>query len=71
MNSVSIRDAKAKFSAIIDAAGKGKTTIVTNHGRPVAKIGPFEADGQNERPPRSDLPSFEEALLALPHKLEF
>ena len=71
MDSVSISEAKAKFSAIIEAASKGKTTIVTNHGDPVAIIAPFEERGRDERPTRPDLPSFEEALLTVPHELEF
>jgi prevent-host-death family protein len=72
MNPVSIREAKAKLSAIIEAAGNGKTITVTSHGRPVAVIAPFKGEeGQEERPNRSDLPSFEQALLSLPHDLDF
>ena len=70
MNPVSIREAKERFSAIIRAAGNGETTIVTNKSRPVAVIAPFEADGQEERPNRLDLPSFEQALLSLPYYLD-
>ena len=41
-------------------------------GRPVAVIAPFKGEeGQEERPNRSDLPSFEQALLSLPHDLDF
>jgi prevent-host-death family protein len=71
MNPVPIREAKAKFSAIIEAAGNGETITVTNHGRPVAVIAPFKEEGQEERPNRSDLPTFEEALLSLPYNLDF
>jgi len=69
MNSVSIREAKDKFSAIIRAAGNGETTIVTNQGRPVAAIAPFKEEGQEERPNRPEPPSFEQALLSLPYNL--
>jgi prevent-host-death family protein len=72
MNPVSIRDAKAKFSAIIEAAGNGETITVTNHGRPVAVIAPFKGEeGREECPNRSDLFSFKEALLSLPYDLDF
>jgi prevent-host-death family protein len=71
MNPVPIREAKAKFSALIEAAGNGETITLTNHGRPVAVIAPFKEEGQEERPNRSDLRTFEEALLSLPHNLDF
>jgi prevent-host-death family protein len=72
MNPVSIREAKAKFSAIVEAARNGETTTVTNHGHPVAVIAPCkEEEGREERPSRPDLPSFEQALLSLPHDLDF
>jgi antitoxin Phd len=72
MNPVSIREAKAKFSALVEAARNGETTIVTNQSRPVAVFAPFKGEeGQEERPGRSDLPTFEEALLSLPHNLDF
>jgi antitoxin Phd len=71
MDPVSIRQAKAKFSALISAAENGGTTIVTNYGRPAAIIAPFKAEGEEERPDRSNLPTFEEALLSLPYHLDF
>jgi len=71
MNPVGIREAKAKFSEIVESAENGETTIVTNHGSPVAVIAPFkEGEGQGERPNRSDIPSFEQALLSLPYNLD-
>jgi prevent-host-death family protein len=42
MNPVSIREAKAKFSALVEAARNGETITVTNQSRPVAVIAPFK-----------------------------
>jgi len=71
MDPIGMREAKAKFSAIISAAGNGERTIVTNHGRPVAMIAPCEEEGRKECAIRSNLPPFEQALLSLPDGLEF
>lgn len=71
MNPVPVREAKAKFSALIEAARNGETITVMNHGRPVAVIAPFMKADREERPDHSGLPSFEKALLSLPHDLDF
>jgi prevent-host-death family protein len=42
MKSMQLREAKAKFSALVDAAEKGETTIVTKNGRPAARVAPIE-----------------------------
>jgi len=39
-------DAKNRFSELLEKASHGEETIVTKHGRPVARIVPFE---DNER----------------------
>lgn len=36
-----VYDAKARFSELIDRAEKGEETIVTRHGRPVARVSPL------------------------------
>ena len=53
MKSMQLREAKAKFSALVEAAEKGETTIVTKNGRPAARVAPIEqgADVQPERKP--------------------
>ena len=35
---LSIRDAKARLSELITAAGKGERVIITRHGRPTAEL---------------------------------
>lgn len=38
MQELQLRDAKAQFSAVVDAAEKGEATVVTRHGTPVAVV---------------------------------
>jgi prevent-host-death family protein len=38
MAAVSVAEAKAKFSEIVDKAGKGETQVITRRGKPIAKI---------------------------------
>ncbi len=42
MNTVQLRDAKAHFSALVEAAEKGEATTITKHGRPAAMLIPME-----------------------------
>lgn len=47
--SMSIAEAKSKFSAVIDRAAAGEETLITRHGKPVARIVPVRSDGDRER----------------------
>jgi|EndMetStandDraft_4_1072995.scaffolds.fasta_scaffold1886365_2 prevent-host-death family protein len=38
MRTVPVREAKAKFSELIDAAEKGEEIMITRHGKPAAVI---------------------------------
>ena len=38
MKSVSLRDAKAGFSNLVDEAMSGETVEITRHGKPVAAL---------------------------------
>jgi prevent-host-death family protein len=67
MKTISLRAFKGQLSAIIEAAEKGETTIVTKFGEPAAMIVPFKEEGAD----RPDRPSFGKALLSLPHNLDF
>lgn len=40
---IAINEAKAKLSALINAATRGEQVLLTKHGRPVAEIKPFAA----------------------------
>ena len=43
MSTVSLKDAKAGFSSLVDEAVKGKFVTITRHGKPVAALVPVEA----------------------------
>jgi prevent-host-death family protein len=67
METVQVRDAKARLSALIEAAESGTPTTITRHGRPAAVIVPVEDAlklyGVKKR-------SFAELLLAFPGDVE-
>jgi antitoxin Phd len=67
MQTLHLRDAKATFSAVVEAAEKGEATTVTKHGRPVAMVVPVE---EGRRIYSSARPSFAALLMAIPHELE-
>jgi prevent-host-death family protein len=68
MDSVQIRDAKAKFSALIEAAERGTPTIITRHGRPAAVVVPVE-DARQLYP--ENQPTLADLLLSFPDGIEF
>jgi prevent-host-death family protein len=68
VNSVQVRDAKARFSALVQAAEQGQPTTITRHGRPAAVLVPV-ADARRLYP--DDRPSLVELLLAFPGGVEF
>lgn len=68
MRSVQIRDAKAKFSALVDAAERGKPTTITRHGKPAAVLVSVDAAKRLYPDKR---PSFADLLLAFPGGIEF
>lgn len=42
MKTMQVREAKAGFSALIEAAEQGEPTIITKHGKPAAMVVPIE-----------------------------
>jgi prevent-host-death family protein len=74
MNTVQLREAKAKLSALVDAAERGEGTIITRYGKPAAKVVPLTA-ADRSRPVKNSEPnekkqSFAEWLLSYPGGLE-
>ncbi len=63
MQSIQIRDAKAKLSALVEAAEHGQPTTITRHGRPAAVLVPV-ADARRLYP--ENRPSFADLLLSFP-----
>lgn len=53
--SVSAADANRRFSDLLRGVRKGRSYIVTSHGRPVAKLIPAEADERNAAAARAAL----------------
>lgn len=43
MNTISLKDAKAGLSSLVDDVAKGKFVTITRHGKPVAALVPVEA----------------------------
>jgi prevent-host-death family protein len=52
---VSAADANRRFSALLRTVAKGKSVIVTSHGKPVAKITPLVEDERAAAGARSAL----------------
>jgi prevent-host-death family protein len=65
VQSIQIRDAKARLSALVEAAEHGRPTTITRHGRPVAVLVPVE-DARRLYP----APSLADILLGFPGGLE-
>ena len=42
MRTLSLRDAKASFSAVVEAAERGEPTAITKHRRPSAVVVPVD-----------------------------
>ena len=61
MRKVQLKDAKAKLSAVVDQATRGKPSLITRHGKPEAVVLGF-ADWQR----LSRVPSFGRLLMAAP-----
>ena len=64
MRTMQLREAKAKLSALVEAAERGETTIVTKHGRPAAKLVPMEENPRRRKAKKT--PSLVEYLRSMP-----
>jgi prevent-host-death family protein len=67
VNTLHLREAKARLSALVEAAERGEATIITKHGRAAAMLVPVEA---GRRLFESGKPSFADYLLGFPVPLE-
>ncbi|MGB6230764.1 MAG: type II toxin-antitoxin system Phd/YefM family antitoxin [Litorimonas sp.] len=61
MKTLQVREAKAAFSALVEAAERGEPTTITRHGRPAAVVVPVSA-AETLYPE----PSFADFLLSYP-----
>jgi prevent-host-death family protein len=67
VNTLSLRDAKASLSAVVEAAERGEATTITKHGRPAAVLVPVE---EAKRLYPTNRPSFAALLRGIPEVLE-
>ena len=63
MRTIQVRDAKATFSALVDAAERGEPTTITRHGRPAAVVVPVDIA---RRLYGDDTSNFADFLLSFP-----
>jgi prevent-host-death family protein len=61
MRKIQLRDAKAKLSAVVDQAARGRPSVITRHGKPEAVVIGF-ADWEH----LSRVPSFGRLLMSAP-----
>lgn len=66
MSTLSLKDAKATFSSVIDQAAAGEFVTITRHGRPAAVIVSVNAAEAAKRILRIDKPSLAEYLSTFP-----
>jgi prevent-host-death family protein len=71
MSQVSLKDAKAGFSALVDEAVKGEFVTITRHGKPVAALVSIEAAEAAKKALNKTRPNFGEYLLQFPGGIEF
>ena len=45
MKSASVSEAKNGLSALLDEVRHGETVLITHHGRPIARLEPFQTSG--------------------------
>lgn len=67
MKTMQVREAKAGFSALVEAAERGEPTIITKHGKPAAMVVPIE-DANRIYPEKRR--NFGEFLLEYPGGIE-
>ena len=64
MKTMQVREAKAGFSALVEAAENGEPTVITKHGKPTAMVVPIE-EGRKLYPQDSQK-NFVDFLLQYP-----
>lgn len=67
MRTIALRDAKATFSAVVQAAENGDATTITKNGKPVAMVVPLPNSAQSEKRRNEGLI---ELLMSIPEGLD-
>ncbi|UDL87699.1 type II toxin-antitoxin system prevent-host-death family antitoxin [Mesorhizobium sp. PAMC28654] len=68
MKTMQVREAKAGFSALVEAAESGEPTIITKHGKPAAMIVPIDEGWKLY--PQGNQKRFVDFLLQYPGGIE-
>lgn len=71
MSIVSVRDAKAGFSSLVEEAVNGEFVTITRHGKPVAALVSIEAAEAARKAMAKPGPNFGEYLMGFPGGIEF
>jgi len=66
MSTISLKDAKAGFSAIVDKASGGEFVTITRHGKPAAVLVSVDAAEAARKAVRRNRKSLTDHLLAFP-----
>lgn len=66
MATITLKDAKAGFSAIVDKASAGEFVTITRHGKPAAVLVSVDAAEAAKRMARKAKTNFADHLLAFP-----
>lgn len=67
MATISLKDAKAGFSALVDKASAGEFVTITRHGKPTAVLVSVDAAEAAKRANRKMKANFADHLLAFPN----
>ncbi|MGV3549934.1 type II toxin-antitoxin system Phd/YefM family antitoxin [Rhizobium sp.] len=71
MSRVSLKEAKAGFSGLVDQAVKGEFVTITRHGKPVAALVSIEAAEAARKALGKTRPNFGEYLMQFPGGVDF
>lgn len=64
MTTVSLAEAKARLSSILDRVEAGETFVITRHGKPVARVS--AAESKKQPIPFEELAAFRASMPKLP-----
>lgn len=70
MTTVTLRDAKATFSSLVDEAMSGEFVTITRHGKPVAAIVSLEAAEEAKKALSKSRSDFGAYLMSFPGGLD-
>jgi prevent-host-death family protein len=70
VKTMQVREAKAGFSALVEAAERGEPTIITRHGKPAAMVVPIDEARKLYPQDQEKQKDFVDFLLTYPGGIE-